>query len=428
MNVLITKLRDERDSLKASLDSIVETASDENRDFDSTEEANFNEGAERLEALNKRLEQLEKVELRSAEASNLSKKVDEATKNGVVKVRSEELTYREDGEHSFVRDVFLSQEMRDASASERLARHAEESLEQRDATMTDFGGLIVPAYLTSKYAPVLHGGQPTVNITNRSPLVGATAYIPKGVDDVAIGAQEDEGDLVATNDPTAVDITVNAKTYAGRVKISRQALELGSFSAEFINQQLFSKYAEQLNAAVVAGTGATGTHKGILSTSGTTSLNGSAVADHTAFSALVEKAKTAVRKSKAGKATHIIMNSDVYGWLLTQEDTTGRPLIGFDYSAPQNVHGTEGTYKGLKIVVDDAIPAVANGSLADKSTVVVVNSAELYLFEKNGGAPMSLSVDHAANLQIELVAYGYTAFTADVRPKAIAKITDLALG
>jgi len=213
------------------------------------------------------------------------------------------------------------------------------------------------------------------------------------------------------------------------VEVSRQAIDFGALNGAMLTQDLFRKYAQKLDYQTLNGSGNSGQHKGVLNATGTNAISGTAVTSYKDFWEKVAAAKTAVHKSFVGNATHIVMNSDLYGWLVARTDSEGRPLLAFPGSAPQNVGGSEGIFNGLTVVVDDNIPSTSNGSLNPLQKAIVTNAKELFLFEQNGGTPLTISVDQvgATALKVAFVAYGYSAFTAERYPKATSIISGLAL-
>jgi hypothetical protein len=66
-----------------------------------------------------------------------------------------------------------------------------------------------------------------------------------------------------------------------------------------------------------------------------------------------------------------------------------------------------------------------NLGAGSESRVVVANFSDIYLFEESNGAPtqMRFEAPAAQNLQILLVAYGYSALAAGRQPKAISVVS-----
>lgn len=431
MNKLIENLREERDNLRASLTAITDKAADEKRDLDEIESKNFEDLVARAEAVQKRLGQLEEVELRTAAGYELSAKVDTAGgKAPVVSVKEAEL-YRADNtrEVSFVRDVVAAQLDNDWAARERLSRH-NDAMQRAGVVSSDMAGLIPPKYLTDLLTPIAHEGRPFANIVTRKDLFGRSAYITKQVTQTDVGVQATENTTVTSSEPDWTDVTITAKTYAGSVLISRQSIDFGTVTDSEIVSDLYRTYAQKLDDALINGDGTGGTHEGLWNLDGINTVDGSGVSDYGDLWLKVGSAKTAVRKAQRGAATHAIMNSDMWGWITSQTDADGRPLLGFNGSAPQNVGGNVEAYEwhGLTVIVDDNLVTETNGSLADTNNIFVVNARELFLWEQNGGTPNQIRVDSAIGLNVTIAAYGYSAFYGERYPLTVAMITDIPVG
>ena len=430
MNKLIETLREERTSLRSALTAITDTAADEKRDLNDTESKNFDDLVARAEAVQARLSQLEEVELRTAAGYELSSKVDTAAgKPRIENVKEAEL-YRADNsrEVSFIRDIVASELDGDYDARERLQRHNQ--FARAGVVSTDMAGLITPKYLTDLLTPIAHEGRPFANIVNRKELVGRVAYITKQVTQTDVGAQATENSTVASSEPDWTDVTVTANTYAGSVVISRQSIDFGSQSDTEIVSDLYRTYAQKLDDAIINGTGSSGTHEGLFNLDGINTVDGSTVSDYGDLWVKVGSAKTAVRKSQVGQATHAIMNSDMWGWITSQTDADGRPLVGFAGSAPQNVGGNVEAYEwnGLTVIVDDNHATETNGSLADTNNIFVVNARQLFLWEQNGGTPRQIRVESATGLNVTIAAYGYSAFYGERYPLSVAIVSDIPVG
>jgi HK97 family phage major capsid protein len=435
MNRLIETLREERNSLRAALTEITDKAATENRDLDDTENKNFEDLVARAEANAKRLEQLEQIELRTAAGYELSTKVDAAAGKVRVENIKEADIYRAGGEFDFLKDVVAVQLSGDFAARERLARH--DAHMRSGVTTADMAGLIPPTYLTDLYAPLAHEGRPFANVCNRSrALVGNTAYITKAVNGSDVDAQSAENATLASSEPDMTDVQISAKTYAGTITVSRQALHFGSVTSETLTADLARKYGQKLDNAIINSTGLSGTHEGVLNIEGYNPINGAVITgstDRDKFGKLwqvVGAAKTAVRKSFTGNADILVINSDLWGWINGVTDSEGRPLMGYGFSAPTNVAGSGDnfTFNGLRVVIDDNLTTELNGSDTLKNFAIVANSRELWLFEENGGVPQQFELQNITAHNVTIAAVGYSAFYAERYPTAVSIISDIPVG
>jgi hypothetical protein len=80
-------------------------------------------------------------------------------------------------------------------------------------------------------------------------------------------------------------------------------------------------------------------------------------------------------------------------------------------------------------VITDANVATNKGSGTNQDTIYVGNLQELHLWEQAGGDPMLLRFEQpkVAELDVTLVVYGYSCFTANRYPNAWAQINGTGL-
>jgi hypothetical protein len=80
-------------------------------------------------------------------------------------------------------------------------------------------------------------------------------------------------------------------------------------------------------------------------------------------------------------------------------------------------------------VYTDATVSVVQGSGTDQDTIYIGNSQELHLWEQGSGEPMMLRFEQpkAAELDVTMIVYGYSAFTANRYPNAWAQINGTGL-
>lgn len=438
MNALITKLREERDSLKESISAICETAATETRDLNETEDQNLSDLASRLESVNTRLEQLEKIELRNAQAIELSNKVDKAPAEhrevGGAHVTSEEKTYHQRSEHSFLSDAYRAQFMGDPSAQSRIGRHMQEmETEYRAVGTGNFNGLVVPQFLSKEFANLARAGRVLANqVRNTSlPENGMTLTIPRLSTGTAVGVQAGEGTAVTQVDPGTTTFDVPVKTIAGSARVSRQAIERGDGVDTIIFGDLAAAHAVTLDRQVISGVGGANEMLGILNTAGITTVT---YTDTTpTVQELYPKLADAIQGINSSRflpAEAIFMHPRRWGWLVAAADTTGRPLVVPDAQGPANAiangqapaYGYVGSMLGLPVYTDANIPTNL-GAGANEDRIIVTRLSDLLLAE-DPSAPLQLRFDQTfgMTLEIALVVYSYAAFTAQRYPQSTAVI------
>jgi HK97 family phage major capsid protein len=371
------------------------------------------------------------LEKRSAEAAELrkEKKFDAAVAPAVVK--SEARTYSPNSEASFVADAYAAQFNNDFAAKDRLARHMnEEKIERRDVTSANFAGLVVPQFLTDLAAPFARAGRPTADIARKHQLPDAGLVI--SISKVTTGssvAEQTEGAAVSETNMDDTKLDINVKTFAGQQNVSRQALERGTGIDSLVMADLVSAYHTSLdNAVVLEAYGSAGTQ--VTYTDASPSV-----------AELYPKILDAVQQIQTsffGGPNVLVMHPRRLAFILAAVDSTNRPLAVPTAQGPQNnfaagsgsvVYGNSGyTIAGLPVVTDANIPTNI-GVGTNEDVILVGNTQELHLWEQGAGEPMMLRFEQpkGAELDVQMIVYGYAAFTANRYPKAWAYLTGTGL-
>jgi HK97 family phage major capsid protein len=421
-------LKEKRSALLAEADQFVAIAQTEKRDLTADEDVAIAAKLEEVRGLDEQIVRHEELEARSAKAAEVRSetKIVEATS----KVKSEPRTYSERGEHSFVADAFRAQVLGDYDARERLSRHMnEERVERRDVTSANFAGLIVPQFLTELAAPFARAGRPFLDVARKHalPAEGLTISISKVTTGSATAVQTEGAGVQETNmDDTKLDLSV--VTIAGQQNVSRQALERGTNVDSLVMADLVSAYHTNLDANWVT-TSATSMTNVI--TQVITYTDGSpSVAE------LYPKLLDGVQRIQTnffGGPNFILMHPRRLAWILSSLDLQNRPLAvpvgngAFNAVAVGQgsvVYGNSGyTIAGLPVITDANV-ITTNGAGANEDVIIIGNTQEAHLWEQGDGAPMMLRFEQpkAAELDVTMIVYGYSAFTANRYPNAFALI------
>lgn len=423
---------DQRAAHQVVLDEVT-TAAEARGDGNLTDEetARFNEAREAIVGIDENVSAMEAreaelvaaEEARAASDAIASRLGVPATPAEVRNVREPDL-YRVGGEHSFFTDAFRSQFLSDRGAADRLARHSQFEAERRDATVSAFGALIPPQYLTDLYAQIARAGRPFLNACTslQLPSRGTTFNIPRGTTGTTVAAQSSEGDTLSETDFDETTLAVSVATYGGAQDISRQALERGEMVDEIIYMDLAADYAAKVDAAYFAA---------MLATSGVESVTYTDASP--TLAEFWPKLADAIQRVNANRylpATAVFMHPRRWGWLTAALDTAGRPVVGIEQVQNPVALGKAAEYGqvvgsilGLPVITDANITAVA-GAGTNEDVVAVVRTPDVLLWEEGDGSPRELRFDQpqGKKLGVEVAVYGYTAFTAGRYPKAVAKI------
>jgi HK97 family phage major capsid protein len=422
------KLSEKRNAFIATAQSIVDAAELEARDLTAEEDAEIANSLRSAAELDESIKTHKDLEARSIEAAEVR------TKAGFVtaKVTHEARTYAPQADTSFIRDAYAAQFNNDFQASERLARHMqEEQVERRDVTSANFAGLIVPQFLTDLAAPFARAGRVTADLARKHqlPNEGLTLSISKVTTGSATALQTEGAAVQETNmDDTKLDLTV--KTFAGQQNVSRQALERGTNIDSLVMADLVSSYHTVLNTAVVAE---------LLASAGQTVTYTDA---SPTVAELYPKLVDAIQKVQttffAGPNV-IIMHPRRLGFLLAAVDGQSRPLAvptpsssgqpAYAYGSGAAQYGNSGySILGLPVYTDATV-SIVQGAGTDQDTIYIGNSQELHLWEQGSGEPMMLRFEQpkAAELDVTMIVYGYSAFTANRYANAWAQINGTGL-
>lgn len=438
---LLDQLIAERAEIAATVETTLNRAADETRDLTEAEDKNIGELTTRAKDLDSRIADLREIQIANLEAAKLRAEVastpdkPEASAVNRIEVKSEPVTYRADvKEFSFFQDAYAAQFLNDAAAASRLARHQDEMrVEFRDSGSTNFAGLVVPQYLTGLAAPYLRAGRNTCDVSRQLPLpdAGLTVNISRITTGSSVAAQNGDNGSVTEASPDDTLLTVNVRTYAGMVDVSRQALERGTGVEAILAADLVSAYNTAVNADVINGDGTAGTHLGILNTSGIGDIDvdDATPTGYETFQKIV-KAIGTVTAARFKSPDIIIMHPRRWAYISGSLDSSNRPLSGVEAATATNVvalgnpgaYGqAAGTIAGIPVVVDASIPTNL-GAGTDEDNVIVACREDLLLWEA-AGQPLMVRYDQvgSGNLTVRMVVFGYSAFSAGRYPGGIAK-------
>lgn len=440
---LLQQLVNERATITASQTEILERAADNESDLTDTDVANLDGLAERAAELDARIEQLRDIESRNAAAATVRADLSEGTTTedrqptGAAVVRSEPTTYREGGPHSFFTDLFQAQINRNPVALDRITQHTREMVVDgvvtRDAGVAAAANLVVPQYLTSMAAQFLRAGRPFADICTRYPLPddGMTINVHRTTTGVSAAIQASENASVSETDFADTVLTVNVRTIAGQIDMSRQLVERGTGIEQLVMADLANAYNTALDSGIINDDGTSGTHLGVINTSGIISRDtDDATPTAAEVWAQIVKGLGDVATQRYAPANIIVMHPRRWSFLMSALDGSSRPLFGYTETTARNPagigtadYGAVGTIHGVPVVTDANIPTDYGAGTED--VVIIARREDLILWE-DPGAPLMVrfeegqaAANNSASLTVKLVAYGYSAFTAGRYPTGI---------
>jgi hypothetical protein len=348
----------------------------------------------------------------------------------VARVGTEERTYRREVDRKgagFVRDVVRQFLYRDIEAEQRLSRHMQEERVERGQYLERavgtgaFAGLTVPQYLTDMYAPAVAALRPFADQCNSHDLPpdGMVVNISQITTPTGVGLQASENSAVTEANIDDTILSFNVQTAAGQQTMSRQAIDRGTGIEEIVMDDLYRRYATNLDSTLInqAATGLAAVTAGQTYTDATPT--GPKV-----YSQMVGAMST-VEGTLLGWAQPdlAIMASRRWYKLLSAVSSTW-PMI-YAPNGPVPVQGTGvnnsvGYAKGIRgqlanglsVVVDANVSTLANGTATTGGTqdhIYVVASQECHLWE-DPSAPVFIRAEQAQTLGVTVVLYGYFAY------------------
>lgn len=422
-------LTEKRGAMLEKAEAIVKNAQDMVRELTTEEDDEVARALEEVKELDEQIRRHKELEERAAAATESRKA--SGIEVAVAEVKSEPRTYAPKSEHSFVRDAFAAQFMNDFGASQRLARHmTEERVERRDVTSANFAGLIVPQFLTELAAPFARAGRPFLDAARKHalPAEGLVISISKVTTGSATAVQTEGAAVQETNiDDTKLDVSI--VTVAGQQNVSRQAIERGTNIDTLVMADLVSAYHTNLDSLFVT-TSATSLTNTITQVVTYTDASPTVAELYPKIVDCVQRIQT---NFFAGP-NFILMHPRRLAFILAAVDGQNRPLAvpvpnfngqpAFASGNGAPVYGNSGyTMLGLPIITDANV-ITNNGVGTDEDVIIVGNTQEAHLFEQGNGEPMMLRFEQpkAAELDVTMIVYGYSAFTANRYPNAFALV------
>ena len=358
----------------------------------------------------------------------------------VARITSEPRTYNPGNDprgDDFLRDVARAQVMGDAEAYGRLARHMQEERVERPqyqeraagdlvtgTSGAGAGGLVVPQYLIELTGQAVAAKRPFADVCTKHtlPSEGMSLILPTITQATAVGNQTTQ--LAATGigaqSMVETDVTLAVKTAAGYQNVSRQAVDRGGRTSEFVLQDLMTRYATNLDATLL-NEGTTGLATVALATLGAyadTQPTGAKL-----YPKLLAAASGVEATLMGTNADVALMHSRRFAWL-SKEMTSTWPLInsagvptqagGVNYAKDYG-SGFRGLLpNGMAIVVDNNCSTTVS---TNQDEIYIVPTAECHLWEDpNAPAYIRAEQTNAAVLGVLFVVYGYYAYSYQRQP------------
>jgi hypothetical protein len=266
--------------------------------------------------------------------------------------------------------------------------------------------------------------------------------VPRLTQGLSAGAQASENTAVSTQDPTETDLTVNVRTIAGYSPVSRQGLERAQYSDQILFEDLTARYWASLDSQCINGGGGSGTLLGALQTSAIKTSTASTITAAGIYPKVADLCQQiSIDMGGLGYLPDkVFMHPRRWAMFCAALDSQNRPFIVPTANAlnPMGVTAAEptggvaggyggpvGTIAGLGVWLDANIPTNL-GAATNEDRIIVTCSQAIHLWER-ANDPVTLTFEQQAgtSLQVQLVCYGYVAFTAGRYPSAVGAVTGL---
>jgi Phage capsid family. len=306
--------------------------------------------------------------------------------------------------------------------------------EYRDLNRTDGSGgaFVPPAWLMGQWIELARAGRPTANLFNSQPLPPGTdsINIPKIATGTATAIQPADNDPVQETDLTDTSISIPVRTIAGQQDVAIQLLDQSPINFdELVFRDLLADYATKVNVQLLTGAGTSGTVTGLNTVSGATAVTVTATTVAGLYSAIAN-ATQQIYTSRYAAPNVIVMHPRRWAWLVSQLDSSTRPLVVPAAQGPNNAVGVfggvgtqqvVGSIQGLPVVTDPSIPT--NQGAGTNQDMILILKTDDVVFYESGIRTRVLQETLSGNLTVRLQVYGYIAFSAARYPASVARLT-----
>ena len=274
-----------------------------------------------------------------------------------------------DGRHSFVADVCRSID------GDELARGRMESQREQRSTMANFGGLVVPQFLTSRLTNSGYSSRPLCDLLSSVlPELGGSIGIPRVTTPATASMQTTEGTAPTASNPVTTQTDFLVRTVFAEMDASAQAIgrSEGSGFDIFVQREVGSALDAAEEVAVLNGSGA-GQPVGLLNAGASTlAVTGTSAAD---VLAAIGRAASAVDSARGRPADLVVMAPRRWRWLLSNLPTASAAIAVTPAGS-----GIAGRILGTDVIVSGGVPLTL-GSSTDEDRVIVTRRQDCYLGE-----------------------------------------------
>jgi len=411
---LLETLIERRAAVAAEAQEILDTVEAETRSLTEDEETRSASLTAQMKDLTDRINLQEAVER--------SRHIAEAAAAKVT-ITHEPHEYRADNSHevSFFRDLAAHNGLVGGSnvdqANERLARHAKNILETRagSATAGAGGDFTAPVWLEAQFAEALRWASPTWDACKQVELQtdGNTFTVPRVATGTQIGVQGTENTDIDNRDIVEDTVTGVVDTVAGFYDVSLKAVERstnGIFDL-VITQDLLAEYVRAKDEYILSFI------QGLAEANNVTFTSSSPTAQEFLTAVAQSVSQIATNRKIGNIPTTTIMTPAQWYNLLSEADTTGRPVVASTGLANYNAQGVTPTgiaqgvagklAIGSDVILDGNLPS-ATVSEVSTTPIITAIMSEIWAMETAAGPTLEVfRAPGSATNTLRYRCYGY---------------------
>lgn len=355
-------------------------------------------------------------------------------------VREDNPVYRRDTarEASFFRDLFEARQG-NRGAQERLAQSQERAVTTGAGTGGEFAP---PAWIVEDFVEYARADRVAADLIGSEPLQEGMSSInlPKIATGAGVAVQQTQNTTVTETGFTTTSVSSGIVTISGKQTISIQELRQSGIAIDrVVLGDLAAAYAADFDGQVIAGSGANGQLRGMV-TAGTTvtfTTTQPSVVSTSATDSFYSKALGALSgmaTSRKRPATHWLMSPRRWYWILAALDSTNRPLVAASgpglnqpaVTAGEPVaEGYGGVFLGLPVYVDGNIPTNI-GTGTNQDVVLLMRKPDLRLYESELETA-SFDATYADKNSVLFRVLGFSAFIPDRHQASVQVISGTGL-
>lgn len=441
-------VRADRDKLKASADSIIDTCTAERRDLRASERREFDRILAEMRKLDEQDQEfddrIDEVRV-GIDRQNAAAETRRLYGGGATATpRGGGVYAPNDTSVSFFRDL-RSVKLGDPEAGQRLAdNHNEQrALGNTGAVGGSGGEWAPPGWLVDEFVALARAGRVMADRCTKDTLPAGVSSIniPKVATGTTTAVQTTQNTALASTDPTTTSLSSGITSIGGKNVVSQQLLDQSAVPFDrMILGDLAADYARSLGSQVIAGSGTSGQLNGVLTyytASGTSNYTYTqttpAVAGAGGFYAAVNHAVANIATTRFLPPTCIVMHPRRWSWVAGSFDGNNRPLVSPSGNAFNQIadaatvaaQGPVGEMAGLPVYVDPNIPTNL-GAGTNQDPVFVGRFEDIYLWE-SGPTMTSFDAPYADSAGVLFRALGYSALIPSRYPASVSVINGTGL-